>query len=156
MNRLVGFLLILFFFTSCTSDDDICVSGEATPRMKVNFRDFEGNRELQVDTLFVAVDYGEGKKDIIAQAKVDSIFIPLRVDNANATDVYVKTRTEGEESHIKISYQTDQSYVSPACGFKKLYKEVSLEIDNIGPVRRVDQLQPEIINEDNAHFTFVF
>ena len=32
----------MLFLSSCQGDDDVCVSGEATPRMKVKFKSADG------------------------------------------------------------------------------------------------------------------
>ncbi len=39
MKKLIfPFLILGFLLTSCENDDDVCVSGEATPRLKIKFK----------------------------------------------------------------------------------------------------------------------
>lgn len=150
-----SFLLFLILLTSCASDEDICISGEATPRMKIKFK--EGGKELQLQQLILAVDYGDGvKKTVFSGQRVDSVLVPLRVDDALFTDLYVKTSEEGQESKVRIEYRSESSYVSPACGIKKLYKEVSSSLLQPSPVVSVEQIQTEINDELPSHIYFVF
>lgn len=54
--------------------------------MKVAFK--SGGKLTNVDTLYVAVDYGSGKVDLGKLANVESRLIPLRVDDSPYTDLY--------------------------------------------------------------------
>ncbi|WP_300669403.1 DUF6452 family protein [Soonwooa sp.] len=142
---------------SCGGDDDICVSGEATPRVKIKFKTDSNDKLLTVDTLYVSVDYGNGKiKNLTTASKVDSIFVPLRVDNSTATKLYFKTRKKGDTSIVNISYQTASTYVSPACGYKLSYKDVKYDLLKPNPVKRVQPNQNEIVDENKTHFFLLF
>ena len=153
MKYFLFFLLILF--VSCVSDDDICVSGEATPRMKFKFLTDEGKPKT-LDSLYVSVDYASGKSLVFKQKNSDSVLIPLRVDEQQFTDVYIKQKTHGVESKIRINYTTKSEYVSPACGIKKTYENVEGELLKANPVNTIEQNQNQIINEDKTHFYLIF
>lgn len=76
---------------SCSSDDDICTSGEATPRIKIKFKTLATGKLKTLDSVFVSVDYAAGNTVVInKQLKVDSLLIPLRVDDSPFTDIHVK------------------------------------------------------------------
>lgn len=150
----IGFSLALL---SCGGDDDICVSGEATPRVKVKFKTASNDKLLTADTLYVSVDYGNGKiKNLTKVSKVDSIFVPLRVDNSTATKLYFKTRIKGDTSIVNVSYKTQSTYVSPACGYKLSYKDVTYDLVKTTPVKKVQSNQTEIIDENKTHFFLLF
>lgn len=150
----VGFTLALI---SCGGDDDICVSGEATPRVKVKFKTEINDKLLTVDTLYVSVDYGNGKiKDLTKRSMVDSLLIPLRVDNSTATKLYFKTRIKGDTSIVNINYKTQSAYVSPACGYKLSYKDVTYDLVKPTPVKKVQSNQTEIVDENKTHFYLLF
>ena len=149
----ICFLGMLF---SCGGDDDICESGEGTPRIKVAFRSLSTGKETTLDTLYVAVDYGAGKVDLGKVAKIDSRLIPLRVDNSPYTDVYFKLTSKGAESKIRINYSTKSTYVSPGCGIKKSYENLSSELVTPNPVQKVEIGQNQIENEDKTNLYLSF
>ena len=142
--------------TSCENDDDVCVSGEATPRLKIKFKSAD-NKVLTLDSLYLDVDYGNNNVlTVIKAAKVDSALIPIRVDDAGFTELYVRKTKKGSVSKIKLNYNTTSEYVSPACGFKRLYQNLSGSLETVNPVTKVELNQNQIINENKAHLYLVF
>ncbi|UHO38774.1 hypothetical protein H5J24_00805 [Chryseobacterium capnotolerans] len=148
-------LCLVGMFYSCGSDDDICESGEGTPRMKIAFRSVDSNKEKTVDSLSVAVDYGSGKVDLGWQTKIDSRLIPLRVDDSPYTDIYFKTSTKSKVSQVRVKYTTQATYVSPGCGAKKTYDNVSGELITSDPIQKVENGQNQILNEDKTNLYLV-
>ncbi|GAB1357023.1 hypothetical protein MASR1M29_11910 [Cloacibacterium normanense] len=142
--------------TSCENDDDVCVSGEATPRLKIKFKSAD-NKVLTLDSLYLDVDYGNNNiLTVVKAAKVDSALIPIRVDDAGFTELYVRKTKKGSVSKIKLNYNTTSEYVSPACGFKRLYQNLTGTLENANPVTNVELNQNQIINENKAHLYLVF
>lgn len=142
--------------TSCENDDDVCVSGEATPRLKIKFKSAD-NKVLTLDSLYLDVDYGNNNiLTVVRAAKVDSALIPIRVDDAGFTELYVRKTKKGSVSKIKLNYNTTSEYVSPACGFKRLYQNLSGSLESANPVTKVELNQNQIINENKAHLYLVF
>ena len=142
--------------TSCENDDDVCVSGEATPRLKIKFKSAD-NKVLTLDSLYLDVDYGNNNVlTVIKAAKVDSALIPIRVDDAGFTELYVRKTKKGSVSKIKLNYNTTSEYVSPACGFKRLYQNLTGTLETANPVTDVELNQNQIINENKAHLYLVF
>lgn len=153
--KFILYVLLALCVVSCGSDDDICTSGEATPRLKLKFLTAEGKQKT-LDTLYLSVDYASGKSLILKSAKVDSVFIPLRVDGQQYTDFYVRQRSAGPESKIRINYTTSSEYVSPACGIKRLYQNVGAELLQNNPVSALEKVQNSIVNEDKTHLYLIF
>lgn len=142
--------------TSCENDDDVCVSGEATPRLKIKFKSAD-NKVLTLDSLYLDVDYGNNNVlTVIKAAKVDSALVPIRVDDAGFTELYVRKTKKGSVSKIKLNYNTISEYVSPACGFKRLYQNLTGTLETANPVTNVELNQNQIINENKAHLYLVF
>lgn len=142
--------------TSCENDDDVCVSGEATPRLKIKFKSAD-NKVLTLDSLYLDVDYGNNNVlTVVRAAKVDSALIPIRVDDAGFTELYVRKTKKGSVSKIKLNYNTTSEYVSPACGFKRLYQNLTGTLETANPVTNVELNQNQIINENKAHLYLVF
>ncbi len=157
MKKLIfPFLILGFLLTSCENDDDVCVSGEATPRLKIKFKSAD-NKVLTLDSLYLDVDYGNNNiLTVVRAAKVDSALIPIRVDDAGFTELYVRKTKKGNVSKIKLNYNTTSEYVSPACGFKRLYQNLSGSLETANPVTKVELNQNQIINENKAHLYLVF
>ena len=142
--------------TSCENDDDVCVSGEATPRLKIKFKSAD-NKVLTLDSLYLDVDYGNNNiLTVVRAAKVDSALIPIRVDDGGFTELYVRKTKKGSVSKIKLNYNTTSEYVSPACGFKRLYQNLTGTLETANPVTNVELNQNQIINENKAHLYLVF
>lgn len=142
--------------TSCENDDDVCVSGEATPRLKIKFKSAD-NKVLTLDSLYLDVDYGNNNVlTVVRAAKVDSALIPIRVDDAGFTELYVRKTKKGSVSKIKLNYNTTSEYVSPACGFKRLYQNLTGTLETVNPVTKVELNQNQIINENKTHLYLVF
>lgn len=157
MKKLIfPFVILGFLLTSCENDDDVCVSGEATPRLKIKFKSAD-NKVLTLDSLYLDVDYGNNNiLTVVRAAKVDSALIPIRVDDAGFTELYVRKTKKGNVSKIKLNYNTTSEYVSPACGFKRLYQNLSGTLETANPVTKVELNQNQIINENKAHLYLVF
>ncbi|MBF1148755.1 MAG: hypothetical protein HXL67_03170 [Cloacibacterium normanense] len=157
MKKLIlPFVILGFLLTSCENDDDVCVSGEATPRLKIKFKSAD-NKVLTLDSLYLDVDYGNNNiLTVVRAAKVDSALIPIRVDDAGFTELYVRKTKKGSVSKIKLNYNTTSEYVSPACGFKRLYQNLSGSLETANPVTKVELNQNQIINENKAHLYLVF
>ncbi len=141
---------------SCGSDDDICTSGEATPRMKIKFKNAATGNAKTLDSLYVDVDYGNGAINVSQQRLADSTLIPLRVDENEFTEIYVHLTKNGAKSKIKVNYSTKTEYVSPACGIKKLYENLETTLSNADPVLSVENNQTSILDENKTHLYLHF
>lgn len=153
------FLLSVFLLSmfSCGSDDDICLGGEATPRLKMKFKTKATGKLKTLDSLFINVDYGNGPVPVIAtKAKTDSVLIPLRVDDAPFTKMFVGLSRTAITSEIKINYTTKAAYVSPACGVKKVYENVEPVLEIPNPVVDIEKIQTQILDESKTHFYLLF
>ncbi|ASE62841.1 MULTISPECIES: hypothetical protein [Chryseobacterium] len=152
------FLLICFLGTlsSCGGDDDICESGEGTPRLRIAFKNADG-KEMTVDSLYVTADYGTGALvDLGKTANNTFRLIPLRVDESPYTDLYFKTRIKGPQSKVRVSYTTKSAYVSPGCGIKKTYENVSSELLTPTPVTKLENGLNQIENENKTNLFLFF
>jgi hypothetical protein len=154
MKRLLSFFILSVMMISCGGDDDICESGEGTPRLKVTFKN--GDKITKLDSLKVYVDYGVRTVDLGWSRNVDSIFIPLRVDESPYTDLFVKRTRKGDSSRVRVSYSTKSIYVSPGCGAKLNYENVSGQLLKSNPVIKLETGQNFIENEEKTNLYLVF
>ena len=56
--RFIAFFLSFLFLVTCGSEDDICLGGEATPRVKLKFKTLATGKLKTLDSVFVKIDYG--------------------------------------------------------------------------------------------------
>lgn len=152
--KFIIFILALSTVISCGGDDDICESGEGTPRMKISFR--KGNQISVLDSIKIYADLGTGIIDLGWKLKVDSVFVPLRVDDSPFTDIYVKTTTQEDSTRVRINYTTKSIYVSPGCGVKRNYENVNSVLSTPNSLKSVEQGQNFIENEDKTNLFFNF
>lgn len=158
MKQFLKYTFLIFCLgtaISCGGDDDICESGEGTPRMKVKFRN-AGGQLSTVDSLYLKVDYGNRIVDFGKTANADSLLIPLKVDDSPYTDLYFKTRRNEVESKVRVNYTTTATYVSPGCGVKKTYQNVNSQLVTPGKVISVANGQNFIENEDKTNLFLTF
>ncbi len=154
-NSIIVLLLSLIIF-SCNRNDDICESGEATPRIKLKFKTQSTGKLKTLDSVFVKVDFGNGKYGVLNQKfATDSLLLPLRVDNSGYTDVYIGT-SQSQFSVIRFSYDVQNEYVSPACGMKVIYKNISAALTTPNPVKALQRNQKNITNEQKTHYYLLF
>lgn len=157
MLRLLLISVFVFSLFSCGSDDDICLSGEATPRMKLKFKTKSTGKLRTLDSLFINVDYGNGPVSVVsARTKTDSVLIPLRVDESSVTAVYAGLSRATVNSKINIRYNTKSEYVSPACGIKRVYENVNAETEIANEIVGTEQNQSNITDESKTHFFLLF
>ena len=148
--------IFMLAFVSCANEDDVCTSGEGTARMKVKFKD-TNNKIVRPDTLYIDVDYGSGKVNILSKAVApDSALIPLRVDESSFTEIYVRKRKAGPTAKVKINYGIKSQYVSPACGIKRLYEGLTTELSTSNPVVGTQVNLTEISDENKTHVYLIF
>ena len=154
--RIFGVFFFLITLYSCGSDDDICLGGEATPRMKLKFKTKSTGKLKTMDSLFINVDYGNGPIQLVAKSRVDSVLIPLRVDDVPFTKIFVGITRNAVTSQIKVNYTTNSQYVSPACGVKKIYENLTSVLEVSNPVLDLEQNQNQITDESKTHFYLLF
>lgn len=152
--KFIIFILALSSVISCGSDDDICENGEGTPRMKIAFK--KGNQITKIDKIKVFVDYGSKIVTLGTFSQVDSIFVPLRVDESPFTDIYVKTIDSEDSTRVRVNYTTKSIYVSPGCGVKRNYESVNSVLSTPNSLKSVEQGQNFIENEDKTNLFFNF
>lgn len=154
MKRLFFLLTLSFLVLSCGGSDDICESGEGTPRMKVSFKN--GDKLTTLDSLKVYVDLGNSTVDLGWKTNAESILVPLRVDNAPYTEMYIKTGNKQDSSKVRVTYNTKTQYVSPGCGVKMNYTDLNGELLIPNSVIKIENGQNFIENEEKTNLYLIF
>ncbi|WP_407404547.1 DUF6452 family protein [Chryseobacterium sp.] len=154
LKFLFSFVLLLLLMISCGSDDDICESGEGTPRLKMMFK--SGDKTTILDSIRVSADLGTGMVDFDWNKNASSVVVPLRVDDSPYTDLYIKTSKKGDSAMVRVNYTTKSIYVSPGCGVKKNYENLSFQLLKSNPVVKVESAQNFIENEEKTSLYLIF
>jgi hypothetical protein len=168
--KLNKFLAILFgiitiFSIGCEPDDICAETTPTTPSLIIRFFDIS-NPESRKNVVNLLIQ-GVGNENPLPDYNVkttDSIVIPL---NTIAISTSYKLHKEyqyiddvtpprGNEDTITINYTTEQVYVSRACGYKTIFKNVTLTIN--GDADNWIKSQESLIenqtveDETSAHF----
>lgn len=155
--KLFGVLCLLLLLFSCSGDDDICLGGEATPRLKMKFKTKATGKMKTLDSVFVKVEYGNGPVQVISsKVKTDSVLVPLRVDDTPVTKLMVGLSRAAVNSEIEVKYETKSAYVSPACGVRKVYENVRAELTKASAVVGLELNQTQITDESKTHLYLLF
>ncbi|MDO6597502.1 DUF6452 family protein [Oceanihabitans sp. 2_MG-2023] len=169
---LIPVLILFTIFLSCERDDLCSDDTSTTAHLYMQFYNSANTENLKnvlnfraqgVDNDAVLSDY-----DVVT---ANSVYLPLKTtetstqfklhndysinDNGTPdddTDDYV----DGNEDIITIHYVTKLEYVSKACGYKTVFENVTISIEDDGD-KWIDYIlsttdNEPISNEDEAHF----
>jgi len=156
MKKLLLIVLLFLSFLACEKDD-ICID-PVTPNLIIRLYDVTDGTTLK----FVAnlqiknIDLDSIFSDNITSA--DSITIPLNINQDSTTYVFTINSTDDtliNSDTLKISYTREAVFVSRSCGFKTVFKNVSVSLtaDNDNWIKSVsfNDDQNTIENETKAH-----
>jgi len=133
------FGIITIFSMGCDSDDICAASTPTTPNLIIRFYDIL-NQDSKKNVFNLKVQ-GIGNDNPLTEYNVvttDSIVLPLKTNAATTQYSLHKEYSnvdgviDGNEDIITINYSTEQVYVSRACGYKTIFKNVTLTINNDG------------------------
>jgi hypothetical protein len=135
MKKILAFIMILGFASSSCEPDDICdPTTPTTPRMLIQFFDFDNAKLKNVTNLKVI---GEGKTEGVVlspSATGDSryvtsgnnILLPLNTEADFVKYKFInnfgnKNPLLKNEDNLEFNYTREIFYVSRACGFKTIF-----------------------------------
>jgi len=179
MKKHTIIIILTFIFLSITlscEKDDICAeTTPTTPKLILRFFDLASQDDTKnVTSIGVTSMNLDNEEFIIARLNgvtTDSIAIPLRIlpteenvtrftfykdfaidDNGTPNDPLDDFIT-GNPDIITFAYKREDVFVSRACGFKTIFKELILtvEMDSDNWLLNSDILNPTIENEISAH-----
>mgnify|MGYP001824857523 CR=1 FL=1 len=172
MKKILALLLLLLAFNSCERDDICADTTQTTPSLIIRFYDIS-NQESNKNVFGLRVQ-GVGIDDVLEDYNVvttDSIVLPLKTtetstqfklhqeyvyDNNGTPDDTSDDIISGNEDIITIAYATEEIYVSRACGFKTVFKNVTVNVEDDGDkwiqiIQSVNDNQ-SVEDETAAHF----
>lgn len=151
------FLLGIISFSSCEKDD-ICVDGD-TPLLIVRFYDSQDITQtkevpgLQVNGLII----GSDTLEILTNASLDSIALPLRAAETSTSFLISQTLSEDDPTNFDVltfSYGVNEVFVSRACGFVANYDALEGSASSEGDAPWINEIQivtPLVENSTAAH-----
>lgn len=140
----IGFLIVVF--TSCEIDD-ICI-GNSTPRLIIKFYDASKTDEVKKTT---DLNVAAIKKDTIyKKIAIDSIFIPLDINNNITTYRMGIESDKNKVDTLKISYQRKDVFVSRSCGYKTVFSSLKIE-ETKHWIKNIKINNTSIDDEKNVH-----
>lgn len=157
MNKLRIPLIILLgilAFSACEKDD-ICIDAD-TPLLVIRFYDAMDTTQFKdVQNLVVIGHDATGARDTIANAALDSIALPLRV-NETSTTFTLSQQTSIVDINIDtltLSYDLKEVFASRACGYIVNYENLQATViqDDSVWIQRIAIDTTLITNSASAH-----
>lgn len=166
----ISALLLLFLFIiipSCEKDDICAETTATTPKLILRFFDIASQDETKnVTSIGVTSMNLDNEEFIIAGLSgvtTDSIAVPLRIlpteENVTRFTFYKEFAIDadgvisGNPDVITFAYKREDVYVSRACGYKTIFSELILTVEQDGDnwIINSDILNATIENETSAH-----
>ncbi|MFV9550740.1 DUF6452 family protein [Algibacter sp. PT7-4] len=141
---LLVIILIIVGNYSCERDDICPGSTSTTPRLIIDFLDSEDNdiKKNVFDLVVIGVDNDEFLTEYYF-TDTNNVVLPLKTTDNTTRYFLIKEASindngtpddssddfiEGNQDLIEINYSREQVFVSRACGFKTVFKNVTLTI----------------------------
>ena len=151
MKKIYFLLFLVFCIGLSCEKDDICPDDTVTtPQLTIAFYDIENIEDQNPKNVFrfraEGVDNENPVPGYEGTASAQTILLPLKTttDDPNGesyTTQYILTQNyridgngnvTGNPDTITISYTTSQVYVSRGCGFKSVFENITLTVEDDG------------------------
>ena len=157
MKKVLTLLLItMFSFSGCEKDDICDANTSTTPRLVIQFYDYNNPAVLKNVTNLKVI--GEGMTEgIVFNGNGNTVSIPLKTTENSTTYRFILNSgsTSSNEDEIKFEYTYENIFVSRACGFKTIFS-----LDKIIPVflwiKDIRIEKSNIVNENETHVKIYF
>ncbi|MDC1197314.1 DUF6452 family protein [Algibacter sp.] len=141
---IIPILLIAMLSISCERDDICPDATPTTPRLIIDLLDAlnPDTKKNVFDLVVIGVDNDDFLPDYIFQ-DTDDLILPLRTDDNTTEYILIKEASvndngtpndntddfvDGNQDRITLNYSREEVFVSRACGFKTIFKNVTLTI----------------------------
>ena len=167
-------LIIIIAFWGCEKDDICSEDTETTPRLILRFYDNDNPENIKTVPNILVNGLGSNfiVDDLDGSVSRDSIVLPLKTnaletqfriykdfsyDDNGTPDDTTDDIIGGNEDILTVDYNVEFVYVSRACGYKTIFTEVILTIEDDGDnwilnTQPVNDDFQNIENERAAHF----
>lgn len=172
MKKITLILVFFFALTNCEKDDICSEDTQTTSRLYIEFYS-NANPDTRKNVFKFRVQ-GVGNENILDDYNLvteNEVYLPLKTDE-NQTQYKLHNNYEiddngtpdddtddfvtGNEDIVTISYLATEVYVSRACGYKTVFENVTISIEDDGDnwidfIQSTTDNEP-ITNETEAHF----
>jgi hypothetical protein len=171
MKHLKLYLVVLvasFSLLTCERDDLCPETTPTTPSLIIDFYNNNAQDSRKNATNLYVI--GQDNEDVLDGYNVETVnqvVLPLRTDTDTTTFALTRNTvldddgniTSGNTDTVTITYATEDVYVSRACGYKTIFKNVVVTIDGGTDANWIIFAQPEndnltIEDETTTHYFF--
>lgn len=185
-NLILIALIIIIGYFSCERDDICPDSTPTTPRLKIDLLDAsnEDNKKNAFNLVVIGLDdefnlpdpINVGNEFILPDYNfkdIDSLLLPLKTTENTTQYILIKDAEvndnstpddltddfiDGNHDTITINYSREEVYVSRACGYKTIFKNVTLNLNEDDTDPWITSRQPltdnqSVEDETAPHFT---
>jgi len=144
-------VLLAAAFFSCEPDDICLAETPGTPNLIVVFYD-EANPEVKKSAIDLQVK-GIDKEGIAHTGTTDSILIPLKTKLSTTSFVFTTTiNNTSSTDTITVNYNTQDVFISRACGFKTIFINLTSELSNSAVwIKKLEILNNSISDSKTTH-----
>lgn len=147
MKKYITIIIVLFLSILSCEKDDICIEA-TTPNLVIRFY----NNDIQTDVKQVSglTVWAEGKDSIYVNQSLDSIIIPLDINQNNTLFKFSKGTLVDS---INFTYDRNDIFVSRSCGYKTIFENLQIESNSINWIKNININNAIIENDTAAHIS---
>jgi len=147
MKKYITIIIVLFLSILSCEKDDICIEA-TTPNLVIRFY----NNDIQTDVKQVSglTVWAEGKDSIYVNQSLDSIIIPLDINQNNTLFKFSKGTLVDS---INFTYDRNDIFVSRSCGYKTIFENLQIENNSINWIKNININNAIIENDTAAHIS---
>jgi len=148
MRKIRFFFLVLFLSASCEPDDVCSEANPSTPQLVFRlYSSSQPNEFKAVDTLQI---FGLDEEVPLKFVNTDSIALPLQVSTEKINLDF--TLSDRGTERLEIDYQTQDIYLSRACGFQSTFIINEIEIiNNNSWINSIEVVTNKVVTDTLAH-----
>ncbi len=147
MKKYIIIIIVSFLAILSCEKDDICIDA-TTPSLIIRFY----NNDIQTDVKKVSelTVWADGKDSIYVKQSLDSIIIPL---DLNQNNTLYKFTSNSIEDEINFTYTRNDVFVSRSCGYKTIFENLQIDSNTTNWIKNISINNTTIENDTAAHIT---
>ncbi|MGY5354233.1 DUF6452 family protein [Wenyingzhuangia sp. IMCC45467] len=149
MKKILSILFLVTFTTAITfsCQDEFCLDA-TTPELIIRFYNKDTISQTKSISLVV---WANNKDTLYLGTTTDSLSIPLDTQSNKVTYHLSILDSINTQEDIEINYNTEDVFVSKACGYKSIFNNVNLTATSNSWLSSFSTISTEITNESQAH-----
>ncbi|RBW55735.1 MULTISPECIES: DUF6452 family protein [Tenacibaculum] len=156
MKKYIYIIIISFMGLSSCEKDDFCTQNPVTPSLILRFHDKDDVTKKKSVERFSIIAVGK-TDSLFVDRNTDSIAIPL--NGLDTKTVYTlkmndvdNIKTNNKIATLTINYTTEEEYISRSCGYRFIFKDITLTSSTPSWINSLSTKDVSIINNQiKAH-----